>query len=270
MSITEQEVGPTIGCVQTDTFCPNCGYNLHTQAVLRDERLGILVCRCPECGRYSAAGHTTTASRVWLNRLGTVLLTVWVAFLLGLFALCTFFLGLLAYGHTMEMTRWVAPSYPMTTMPATAVSSRRYAVPYKPYYVIREPAEDPDERSSRAWTQVLLAMLAGAVALFTGGAFAVLLWHSKGFSRGVAFIPPLVGCAFVSFIWNNDVMTARIRSWGLGQIGLYLLLELVCVAIGLWVGRPFARGALRILIPPKPRQHLAFLWTTDGKTLKPL
>jgi hypothetical protein len=261
MTTIEQEVGPTIGRVQTDTFCAGCGYNLHTQAVLRDERLGILVCRCPECGRYSAAGQTTTASRVWLNRLATGLLAGWVTFLLVLFALCTLFLGMLAYGHTMEMTRWVAPNYPS--------NKRSVVMPYKPYRMVREPSDDPDERSNRFWAQAFMAVVAGGLALFTGGLFAVLLWHCKGIGRFTAFVPPLLGCSVAAFAWQNDLMTVRIREWGLAQIGLYLLLELVCVGIGLVIGRPIARGMLRILVPPKPRQHLAFLWTTDGRTLKP-
>jgi hypothetical protein len=38
--------------------------------------------------------------------------------------------------------------------------------------------------------------------------------------------------------------------------------------IGLWLGRLIARAALGIILPPKTRQHLAFLWTTDGRQLK--
>ncbi|MDB5300946.1 MAG: hypothetical protein JWO87_2609, partial [Phycisphaerales bacterium] len=53
---SEAQVGPVISNIHTDTFCESCGYNLHTQAVVRDERLGLLICRCPECGRWAAAG----------------------------------------------------------------------------------------------------------------------------------------------------------------------------------------------------------------------
>ena len=30
---------------------------------------------------------------------------------------------------------------------------------------------------------------------------------------------------------------------------------------------PIARTLLRMFIPPKPRQHFAFLWAADGKTM---
>src|SRR3954464_13465182 len=72
--------------LEVDTFCVECGYNLHGQTVNRDERLGIFVCRCPECGRFHPAGVGVTATNVWLRRLATVLLAFWVLVVLfGLF-----------------------------------------------------------------------------------------------------------------------------------------------------------------------------------------
>jgi hypothetical protein len=35
--------------------------------------------------------------------------------------------------------------------------------------------------------------------------------------------------------------------------------------IGILLGRPLARQIARTIIPPKPRQVLAFLWIVDGK-----
>jgi len=41
--------------LETDLFCQTCGYNLHGQPVSRDERLGILICRCsPRPRQYLA------------------------------------------------------------------------------------------------------------------------------------------------------------------------------------------------------------------------
>jgi len=42
---------------------------------------------------------------------------------------------------------------------------------------------------------------------------------------------------------------------------------MVATAVGIMIGRPVARGMLKILTPPKIRQHLAFLWIVDGKML---
>src|SRR4051812_19229538 len=73
-----------VSVVETDAFC-DCGYNLHGQVVWRDEGLGILVCRCPECGRHAAAGRFTGIHSAWLHRLSMALVILWVMFLLGVF-----------------------------------------------------------------------------------------------------------------------------------------------------------------------------------------
>src|ERR1035437_5836594 len=78
-----QAQGPEVGRVETDTFCGECGYNLHALPVVRDERLGIAVVRCPECGKFQAAGVATGAGRVWLTRLAGMLITLWVIFIIG-------------------------------------------------------------------------------------------------------------------------------------------------------------------------------------------
>jgi hypothetical protein len=44
-----------VGTVAGDGCCAHCHYSLYSQKVLRDERLSVLVCRCPECGRFTAA-----------------------------------------------------------------------------------------------------------------------------------------------------------------------------------------------------------------------
>lgn len=263
MTDIERDAGATIGLIQTDTFCEGCGYNLHTQAVTRDERLGILICRCPECGRYSAVGQTTTAARVWLNRLATVLLTSWVFFLLVLFALCSFFLGMLAYGHMAEMTEY-RPVAPIQTI------KPGYADPYRYLRVVKQiPANDADQLNEQWWAQAWLAVLTISLGLITGGLFAVLLWHCKGWVRILAFLPAVLGCGVASTGWISEPQAPAMRVWGLLHIGVYLLIDLLAIGIGLLLGRWFARGLIRVLVPPKPRQHLAFLWLTDGKVLKP-
>jgi hypothetical protein len=228
------ELGPPIGQVETDTFCEGCGYNLHTQMVVRDERLGILVSRCPECGRFAAAGRTTSASSVWLNRLGTLLLVLWVFFVLAIFSLCILFIGMAAYAHAIDLWRALE------------------------YYNVRLP--NPDLRA-----QVALACVAGVLGLITGGLFSVLLWHVRGWRRVFGLVPPFLACGGAALVWAGDSPTRGLREWGIVEICLYLLLLVPALAIGAWTGRPIARGFLKLLVPPKARQHLAFLWIVDGK-----
>lgn len=266
MAELAQENGIAVGQVQTDTFCHSCGYNLHTRPVTRDERLGILICQCPECGRYSAAGQTTTAARAWLNRLATILLTGWVFFLLILFGLCSLFLGIVAYGHTMEMVGFRQ----YTTSPYRGVPTNRYGY-YRLRYEIRQiPPGDVDGQTRHEWTQAWLTFFAVLLGLITGVLFASFLWHLREWSKSLAFLPPLVSCAVVAILWIGNPMTEDIRGWGVMQIGESFLIELIAVGVGLALGRRIARGIVRVLVPPKARQHLAFLWITDGKVLKPV
>lgn len=261
MSEIETGIGTVIGRIETDTFCQSCGYNLHTQNVIRDERLGILVCRCPECGRYAPAGQATAASRLWLNRLGTTLLTAWVFLLLLLFGLCTLFLGMVAYGQVMESTQTRPiirhdPNHPKATY-------------YTFEYVIRDtPPTGSYEAQQMSQERIILAVVTGALGLVAGGMFSVFLWHCKSWRRLFAFGPPVIGCGIASCIWASNPMASPIRNWGLLQLGTYFLLELVAVFVGVLLGRAIARAALGLLLSPKIRQHLAFLWTTDGKILK--
>lgn len=250
--------GPVIGHIQTDTFCEGCGYNLHTQAVMRDQRLGILVCRCPECGRFAPAGLATTATRVWLNRLILLLLVFWMLFILALFALCTTFLGMVAYGHVMNNVKFAQVG--MTNAPRRSLY----------VYAIDTPKPADKEAVEREFYEgIVMAALAAALGGLTGGLFSVVLWHLKSGRRALAWLPPLLGCGVASVIWVNEPMAVMIWRWGLYWIVGYFFMESAAIAVGLLLGRPIARGLLRILLPPNPRQHLAFLWMIDGKQLKP-
>lgn len=265
MTEIAQENGTIVGQVQTDTFCPGCGYNLHTRPVVRDERLGILICRCPECGRFSAAGQTTTAARPWLNRSATMLLTGWVFFLLLTFALCSLFLGMLAYGHTMEMVGYRQSSFPQLVNGRFVPGYRRYQLRYEIRQIHRE---DNDEQTRHEWAQGWLAFFAILLGLITGMMFSAFLWHCRGWLRLFGFLPVIASSAVAMVLWIGNPATEEIRVWGLLQIGEFFLIELAAIGVGLLFGRRFARGLIRVMVPPKVRQHLAFLWITDGKVLK--
>ncbi|MDB5305411.1 MAG: hypothetical protein JWM97_2960 [Phycisphaerales bacterium] len=257
---SEAQVGPVISNIHTDTFCESCGYNLHTQAVVRDERLGLLVCRCPECGRWAAAGLGTSASRVWLNRFGTLLLIGWVLVLLVVFGLGTLFMGMLPYGYLMSFTRWQQFEVPAPGMPGQHLIVYRYTLQDVP------PA-DSQAASDQRTGRTIFMCVATALAAVVGGLHSVFLWHARGRWRVFAFAMPLLACLGTWVIWNADRETVDLRQWAVPRIALFFLLELLGLSLGLLAGRPIVRGLLRVLLPPKPRQHLAFLWTVDKKRL---
>ena len=250
-----------IGHLQTDTFCETCGYNLHTQAVIRDKRLGILICRCPECGKWAAAGQGTSAGRVWLNRFGTSLLLIWVMFLMGLFSLTTFFLGTLSYGH---LSTYIYREWKQVHDPRWPNSMRSVE-----YYTLHPTAQaDPDDVQNRWTPAILMASTAMVLACFLGGANSVFLWHIRGWRRLLPLLMPVLAWSGTLMIWITDPASESLHGWGVVRVSTYLMLEWVAMLTGLIGGRMIARGILHLFVPPKLRQHLAFLWTIDGLALR--
>jgi hypothetical protein len=47
-------------------------------------------------------------------------------------------------------------------------------------------------------------------------------------------------------------------------LGMTLLWAFIALSVGLWFGRSIARAMVAMLLPPRMRSSLAFLWLTDG------
>jgi hypothetical protein len=262
-SETETIVAP-VGQLQADIFCEGCGYNLHSQIVTRDERLNLLVCRCPECGRFAAAGQGSTIGRVWLNRFGTLILVVWLMFLFFGFGLATLFMGIMPYSHLRSFTHWEwhkeFDSHTQSMIDRGYYGFGRYG------YGAGQVKNDEQVQNDRV-AIFIFGAVAGAMAFLAGVFHAVFLWHVKGRWRLLALAFPLIGFAGAAMFWFMDFMSRYLHAWGMSRLAIYLLLECAGVLAGLACGRAIARALLRWFLPPKPRQHLAFLWTTDSKEL---
>lgn len=254
----DADVGSPVGRLETDTFCPHCHYNLVSQAVLRDQRLEILVVRCPECGRFSAAGQGATASRVWLNRLATAFAAAWALFLALLLLAATFFLGMMSFGMVMAFAQFKGA--PQVGAPGTPVT-------YTYYYVARKASDYPNAASDLRTELIVMVAVTFALAFVAGGMVTVLLWHLRGWRRWLALVMPILGCGVAMLIFSMDPIYESIRPWGRPRIAGAFALELIGVIVGLQLGRPLVRGILRMLVPPKLRQHFAFLWIIDRKRL---
>ena len=115
-----------------------------------------------------------------------------------------------------------------------------------------------------------------ALAAFLIGSFwAVALLHLPRW-RLQLFGLAVTGLAGV-FAFLGQWQMQNLQSWGwgstlnvaVGQIGppiypLCLGLALIPLSLGLRFGRPFVRGLIRGLLPPRLRAPFAGLWTVDG------
>ncbi len=293
------------GVIEVDTFCPGCHYNLHGQAVTVDDRLDIPVCRCPECGRFHPAGVGVTASSVWVRRLATVLLFNWVAVVIAATVAICFFMGVISevsvdvYAEHVMVTpdgRPVAPlvgqngsftgqhviagtNAPVQNFNAAevlhpiwggpAVSDNRYdaANPYN--YVGVGPATYPSlHEAGPGWTPWLWA----AVGSVTLGCLAAtlcvtLLWHWPRRRYAWCLLLPFVAGSFLSVVYGVVDQYQLDRGQAIGRAALMGAVQALGVLVGTRVGRPIARAVVSVVVPPKPRQALVFLWQVDGKTM---
>ncbi|MGH7213963.1 MAG: hypothetical protein ACREIT_04290 [Tepidisphaeraceae bacterium] len=273
--------------LEVDAFCDACGYNLHGQLVTRDERLGIMIARCPECGRFHAAGKGTSAQAIWLSRWATGMLTLWVMFCVCFILLATILLGVAQYGHLEMFTEygqfspdgqplefnynanavggqgnWVIAG---TTQPAPSATVHRRVV--RGAYSLQHhyaPGYSPTMYEP-GWEQLTaLALFWGTTAFVLGAFIAIAMWHVPKRRYAWAILLPVAAGAFILWVWWVDDMTEWVRGWAVPRVAVYVALEAGVLMLGTLLGRPIARGLARLFVPPKPRQVLAFLWRADG------
>ena len=268
--------------LEVDTFCAECGYNLHSQAVVRDERLGIFVCRCPECGRFHPAGVGVSATSTWLRRLGTMLLGLWV--LIVLFVIFWIVLGFgaiqVGFVETFTYRKMIAMDgreveWNSSPNPNRAGGRAYQAVvkgttqPVAQWRMVSTLDPQPGNRRRNIWDVIPFAIGAPALGFVTGVLLVVFFWHWQRRRYKWALLLPLAVAAVVSVIFCIDEMYILIRPFAVQMCFGWAMAELAGMALGVLVGRPIARGLLRMFIPPRPRQAFAFLWGADAKVMPP-
>jgi hypothetical protein len=260
--------------LETDQFC-DCGYNLHGQVVSRDERLDFMVCRCPECARWHPAGEGASARRLWLSRIGVFFLTAWIVFAVGVVATLVFILGALQMAHVEKVFTWamfdaqgremeydpeigdyVMVGTGQTTQPSVGVTSKR---------VFRTTLNNRQIRE-----EIEINIVSTIFALLLGGFLSIAAWHVKRRRYFWVLLLPVVAALFVYYVTLDSARYATERGNILPWLSWFVAMQAFVVWLGTFMGRPVARTAARIFVPPKPRQVLNFLWHADGKSPPPL
>lgn len=134
--------------------------------------------------------------------------------------------------------------------------------------MVRRPDAYPGAKTEMRIAAIALHLGAVAIGIIAAGLLSIFLWHLRGWRRGLVFLMPTLGCGIAMVAFTADPMTAWIRGWGQVRIGTAYGLEIIGIAIGLAIGRPVIRFFLRLFLPPRVRQHFAFLWIVDGKKMK--
>lgn len=273
--------------LETDVFCVECGYNLHSQPVTRDERLGIFICRCPECGRFHPAGVGITAARPWMNRLATALLVFWVLIVMNAFIWAGVGMGTVMVAHVETQTYRKAVTMDgqpaewknITNGPRTGFQVVRKGttqpVGWRYAYSLTKPEDDgrhivwdnAQTEYNRRMQRLIFASASAGLSLISGMLLAMFLWHwPRGRYRWAALLPFASG-AVLLVIFRVNLEYNDVFGWSIAVVLGYALWQGVWITIGTLLGRPVARGLLRMFVPPKARQHFAFLWSVDGKSM---
>lgn len=279
--------------IEVDTFCMGCHYNLHGQVVSIDERLGFPVCRCPECGKFHPAGTGVTASAIWVRRFATLLLFVWIAIVLaaviGIGGIAAG-LDIASVGVYTEYFDATPDGQPVEFVPSSAAvpgggvagyvsgggapggganfikGTHTIAPQVRSFAKLRPWYVDPKNNyDSGPVAMVLLSAGSLVLGFIAAMACVSFLWHWPRRRYGWALIIAIVpaGLSMIPFGTADEFQFARLDC--LLHVLSQASLQMLGMLAGILLGRPLARQIARTIIPPKPRQALAFLWSVDGK-----
>jgi hypothetical protein len=236
--------------IEIDVFCTHCFYNLHGQVVRIDPRLGFPICQCPECGRFHPAGTGVSASSLWLRRFASFLLMSWIA----LVGVGTVALAVICFAFS-------------TASVESFTNFESYHVNNK--WLYRMTLRDWRHPSTPETSGLSTMMYISAGSLITGiviGMLCVtLLWHWKKPRYLWAMLLPMLSMGVLAMIYNAQPTYDLIFKSCIRHVASQTGIQAIGVVIGILIGRHVSRTIVRMVIPPKPRQALAFLWLVDGK-----
>jgi hypothetical protein len=273
-------------------MCTRCGYNLTGQAVLREPYYSMLMVRCPECGTAAAVQEYPLLGR-WANRWAAVLAALWLFVMLALL-----FGGSAAmYGASMWAVEMGSRNYTNSIgdhwQRWAAQSTQQSQSTTAPF--IRYSTNDFDK-----W---LKTVGASTLLQDAGGRWGAIDWTRLYFGMPWLILPFVLGCTWAValpgrtraglIVWGFIVMLVSIgycslyifslysqsASYNSGYwsgyqfasnqlgptlIGVSQAAQGVVLLIAILMGRPLARRMINIMLPPRLRSSLAFLWLCDG------
>lgn len=282
-----------IDILHGDRVCVKCKYNLIGQPIRRHTELDLLAVQCPECGTYAALQEYPMLGP-WARRWTFLLAAIWIIVLLGALFISA---GMIVGVSTSTTEAAVKPyaqfladrqSEWLREQDNTGGGTQNWQ-----FYRNNNPLYVPLHQNwwSKQDGQVLLNQMGGwwnaidARACWQWGSFAVsvlpagmfwsiaLLHIRKRWFALVALLIIAVAAGITVLGQNVDSMAFQyhIRNVATNQVGRPVLYVSVALAfiplmIGLLIGRPVVRFAVRVLLPPRLRSALAILWTAEGRT----
>lgn len=231
----------------------------------------------PRMRAVSSGGDGNRANSVWLSRLAGMLLLVWAIFIILIVGLITLALGGLQAGY-VDAFNW-GSMVDSASQPVTygSIGSGGYgpvvvgtntAAGYTHFVRSLTPPPGQDLRYINGWGVAAAIDLSSAASGFLTGALLVtFLWHWPRRRYLFGLLLPLIAAGFLISLYRSDDSFDPIRQWAYSRVFMQATLQGGGMMLGIIYGRPLARTLARMIIPPRPRQLLAFLWRIDGKSI---
>jgi hypothetical protein len=241
------------GQIEVDIFCTHCFYNLHGQVVTIDPHLKFPVCRCPECGTFHPAGAGITSSSIWLRRLTSVLLFTWVGIVLLSAIAFTAVLAVLS-NASIQAFAW---GMPYLVAP--------HVWQYRMHLNNWRSATNYDTNVNGFSVMMFISGGSLMTAFIAGVLFVTLLWHWQRARYAWALLLPILPAIILVIFYDSLPYYENIRSVCTLHVLVQTGIQCAGVVAGILLGRKISRMIILAIIPPKPRQSLAFLWLVDNK-----
>ncbi len=285
----EERVSTLVG----DRLCTKCGYNLTGQPVVREPHYGMLIVRCSECATVASVQEYPLLGR-WAGRWAMLAAAMWfAASTVFLFATGSAIIGSamavvetasrpLALAIAEHQLVWLKEQDPNSLGPQLqwqiSMGAQTYVTLDLNWWATQDPAallvEAGGWTGGADWSALGVWGWFSVYILAAGCFWAVLLAHlRRKWLVLFSILPVGIASLFAIAIYAGDTTAAggwvtamTVAEQQLGPLfcGLSIAFALIPLNLGLIFGRPLTRLLIRALLPPRLRNSLALLWTTDG------
>lgn len=276
---------PTVSLVEGDRLCVWCGFNLAGQRIVREPRYGLLVSQCPECGGVAALQEYPVLGK-WAQRWGAILAGLWFLLISG---------GVIATGATIfgvtlgatqegaeEYGDFIAERYEEDAASGVGGAAGRSVQSWNSIEASWWDEQDRWAllREAGGYRKVVareaapLWIALAVVCFLAGGLGGVVMMHARGARLATVVVAPLgVAAAFGAIAFGQILSrtggtlsawdAAVEQTWWI-SVAVSAVVATIAMEIGLFSGRPLARLAAKVFLPPRLRSSLAALWIADG------
>lgn len=277
-----------------DRACIKCHFNLSGQTIVREPHYGLLIVRCPECGSACPVQEYPVLGR-WAGRLGALLAAGYFCFLLAFALACAGATAGISYAVTELLSSPLQQFAYDRTIQHEQSKMASVGPPTQPQFYGNQAIDmewweglPPSKLIVDAggwfggaidWRQLWIWVYIALVGLPLGVVWAVAMPGAR-WRRFVlvTLLIMLLATLFITLARFGPGSAGRFMgAWYVRELILSevfwqlvwpsLLASGVVLLAGMLLGRPIARGLVRLLLPPRLWAPFSFLWIADNRPL---